>query len=170
MRWVFAIAVTFVLVAPARADRVFVPSLAAGLAIGGSTLPAAPLDAGASYTSASLAWEDRGHDGLSIAPELGALGVWHGTATPVGLVGVRLDADLASTTTLSFGVRAGSATDTGGMHPAADASICLHAGRSVQLGVELAVTGWHATMMMGGDAMQGSLVFVRLGVTLSAPL
>src|SRR5262249_38225260 len=137
MRWVLAIAILGMATAgPAHADRVFVPSVAAGVAVGGSTLPAAPLFDGASYTGAMLAWESRDHDGLSVAPELGALGVWHGSATPMGLVGLRLDADIATTTTLSFGARAGTASDSGGMHPAGDASVVLHAGRRVQLGVE----------------------------------
>jgi hypothetical protein len=169
MRRVLAIAV--VLVAPAaHADRVLVPSVAAGLAVGGSSVADSPVVDNASYTTASLAWEKRDHDGLTLAPEVAALGVWHGAATPIGLAGLRLDVAVAPTTTLSFGARAGAADDRGGLHPAGDASLAIHAGARVQLGFELALTSWRATMMMGGDPMSGSLMFARLGITLSAPL
>jgi hypothetical protein len=169
MRRVLAIAVVLS-ASTAHADRVFVPSLAAGIAIGGSSVDNTPLVDNASYTTASLAWETRDHDGLALAPEIAALGVWHGTATPLGLAGLRLDVPVATTTTLSFGARAGAADDRFGVHPAGDASVALHAGARMQLGVELAVTSWRATMMMGGDPMSASLMFARLGVTLSAPL
>ena len=169
MRRVFAIAVVLV-ASNAYADRVLVPSVAAGIAVGGASVPDSPVVDNASYTTASLAWEKRDHDGLTLAPEVAALGVWHGAATPLGLAGVRLDVAVAPTTTLSFGARAGAADDRGGLHPAGDASLAIHAGARVQLGFELALTSWRATMMMGGDPMSGSLMFARLGVTLSAPL
>src|SRR5215468_10591315 len=124
MRWVVTMALV-AMTSTARADRVFVPSVEAGLAVGGSTQPDAPMD-DARYTGVSLAWENRSHEGFSLAPDVGALGVWHGVTTPMGLVGLRLDADLASSTTLSLGARGGTANDIGGMHPAGDASIALH--------------------------------------------
>jgi hypothetical protein len=168
MRRVFALA-AFLVAPAAYADRVFVPSVAAGIAIGGSSIADTPID-NASYTTASLAWEMRDHDGLTLTPEVAALGVWHGAATPLGLGGLRLDVAVAPTTTLSFGARAGIADVRGALHPAGDASVAIHAGSRVQLGVELALTSWRATMMMGGDPMNASVTFARLGVTLSAPL
>jgi len=154
----------------ARADRSLVPSVAAGLAIGGPTLRDAPMYSDAHYASASLTWAARDRDDLSVAPELSALGVWHGASTPVGLVGLRVDQAVASSTTLTLSAHLGSAHDLAGMHPAGDATLALHAGTRLQLGFEVALTGWGATMMMGGDAMQTKLVFARFGITLGTPL
>lgn len=154
----------------ARADRDVVPSIAAGLAIGGPTLHDAPLYDRAHYASASLTWAARDHEALSVAPELIGLGVWHGASTPVGLAGVRVDQPVAASTTLTLSAHLGGAHDLAGLHPAGDATLALHAGTKLQLGVEVAVTAWGATMMMGGDAMQTELVFARFGVTLATPL
>lgn len=165
----FAIATSSALGA-ARAERAFVPAVSAGLAIGGSTLPDAPMYDSAHYASASLTWTRVDPDVLSFSPEISALGVWHGAATPVGLAGVRIDTPVASSTTLSLSAHVGAAHDVSGLHPAGDATLAIRGGTKLQLGVELAVTGWGATMMMGGDATEAKLVFARLGITLGTAL
>jgi hypothetical protein len=160
--WLVVIAVT----ASARADdRVFVPSVAAGVAVGGSM--DAPSADGAAYTAASLAWES--HDQISLAPTVGALGVWHDGLTPLALAGVRVDVAL-SPVRLSAGLRAGIADDVGGVHPAWDAALAARMGERVRVGVELSITGWRATMMMGGDPMRTPVMYGRLGLSLAMDL
>jgi hypothetical protein len=162
---VFAVIAT---TAVARGDeRVFVPSVAAGIAFGGSSL-AAPADLDA-YTAASLAWESRARSRISIVPTFGVFGVWHSTPSPLALAGGRVDVAV-SPVLLSAGVHAGIADDTGGIHPAWEAAVAARTGERVRIGVELAITGWRATMMMGADPMPASMTFGRLGLSLAIDL
>ncbi len=167
----------------AHADRVIVPSVQAGVGVGGSSLTE-----NATFAAATLAWEAPApvpepachatnsctNALFAFVPEVSVLGIWHGGMTPLALAGGRLDLSLRTPEhpfTLSLGARGGIATDVGGVHPAWDTSIAAQRGfASVQLGIELALTGFHATAMMGGDPMPADKLYTRIGFTLATPL
>jgi hypothetical protein len=175
--------VGLLLPALAHADRVIVPSVQAGVGVGGASLTES-----ATFAAAMVAWEAPApvpepachatnsctNSLLAFVPEVGVLGMWSGRMTPLALAGGRLDLALRTPEhplTFSLGARAGIATDIGGVHPAWDTSIAVQRGFSgVQLGLELALTGFHATAMMGGDPMPADKVYTRFGLTLAAPL
>jgi hypothetical protein len=174
-----------VLAVPAvvHADRVIVPSVQAGVGVGGASLTES-----ATFAAATVAWEAPApipepachatnsctSSLLAFVPEVSVLGMWHGKITPLALAGGRLDLALRTPEhplTFSLGARAGFATDVGGVHPAWDASIAAQRGwAGVQLGIELALTGFHATAMMGGDPMPADKLYTRFGITLATPL
>jgi hypothetical protein len=167
----------------AHADRVIVPSVQAGVGVGGSSLTDS-----ATFAAATVAWEAPApvpepachvtnsctSSLFAFVPEVSVLGMWHGKMTPLALAGGRLDLSLRTPEhplTFSLGAQVGFATDVGGVHPAWDASIAAQRGfAGVQLGIELALTGFHATAMMGGDPMPADRLYTRFALTLATPL
>src|SRR5262245_48646668 len=99
MRWVVVLAV-LALPAIARGERVIVPSVNAGVGVGGtSTIESA------TFAGATVAWEAPApvpepachvtgnctRSLLAFVPEVGVLGMWRSGITPLALAGGRLD-------------------------------------------------------------------------------